>query len=710
MASNLIVTPTELNLKVGESAQLEANPSGGVKWSSTNVDIALVSVSGLVKAIGEGQAQIQAKKGCSDNHPAVNVPITVVAADTVIPPIEPPGPIDRTALTFADVTFKGQNFVDLNYANLAFTFRYVNDERRHLFYQYDGWQPNSVGDLIEYRINPAGLKNGEAHWEYGNVPEMQEVRRWKNWHTRQRMLDLGMPNAAGIFNGNGAWPASFFFDEANQRLWYTWQPQYPGGPIVWAAYSAVTLLDEEAVVKGDDTTLDRKVTDANIHGPYYFNNPAEADDWAQAACQLIPIPSERHVGMGASYLACGHHKANVGSKGPRGIGFWSVSALPQTLPEPGATLWPIGKATLLYDTSPATGAQPICNMKLPNVQFQACAHASQGTSIAFGNESNLAPVGCPTSTGIAVNDAIYQHDYGTLDCITIYMETPASGGSFVPEVFNGAAWVQPSGWEAIGPTDLSGSETAFWWPSVGIANSDPDGGGPMEYGTWIRVRRNVAGTTAGTIKAVVTTTSLVTGHEYPDRPLGTGGFDQLATAKYDADHFCYAYEEIAFGGAWVRTANVEGILYFMPVQTGGLWYGGAPAYMQPVGGGTPIKRHYYDSGESYSNGGKSEGPRYPYAFTLSVQEVLELAADVRERNGNGLQPENYAQLPTQWPGIIYCGGVYNPESPYYGEPGFNVYGYGSTVQFDPRANEVLILFSNASVWSNKPIFGVFGVR
>ena len=714
--ATLTVTPSSLILKVGRSQQLQTIPPGGAKWSSDRPEIATVSDSGLVTAVAVGDAIITGRKGCSDAHPPVFVPVRVTAAVTV-PPIDPPPiepePGDIVALTFNDVTFKGQNFVDLNYANLAFTFRYVGEERRYLFYQHDGWQMNSVGDLIEYRLNPAGLKNGEEDWNYNNVPELQEVRRWKGWHTRQRMLDLDMPNAAATFNGNGAWPSSFFFDEPNQRLFYTWQPQYPGGPIIWAAYSAVTLSDSEAVVKGDTSTDGRVVSDENIHGPWYFHDPNVADDWAQAACQIIPIPAERQEAMRGKYLLAGYHKANIGSKGARGIGFWSADDLPQVMPAPGATLWPDVKATLLYDTSPETGAKPVCNMKIPNVNFQAAGHTSQGTTIGAGTVDSCGPAYTPISTGVNVNDVFYQKDYGLIDCITFYMDTstPASGGKFVPEIFNGAAWVEPSGWEAIGPLDLSGPETAFWWPQVNIPSSDPDGNGPLEYGTWIRIRRTEQGTQAGTIRAIVTSTSMKTGHEYPDRPLGQGGFEPLETGGYDpTNKFCYAYEEFAFGGAWIRTANVEGILYFFPVQTGGLWYGGAPAYIQPVGGGQPIKREYYDAVESFSNGGKSEGPRYPYAFTLSVAEVLELAAGTRERNGNGFQPKEYTQLPTQWPGLIYCGGVNNPASPYYGKPGFNVYGYGSTVQFDPKVNEVLVWFSNGSVWSNKPMLGVYGVR
>ena len=707
--ATLIVTPSSLTLEVGKTQQLQTTPPGGAKWSSDNPAIATVSGSGLVTGVAEGNTVINARKGCSDGHPSVPVAVRIIPAEVIIdPPPEPGEPLAE--LDASDLTFLGQQFVDLNYANLAFCIRYVGDERRFLFYQFDGWQPNSVGDLVEYRENPAGWKNGEENWEYGNVPELQLVRRWKNWHTRQRMIDMNLPNAANIFGGNGAWPASFFFH--NGKLWYTWQPQYPGGAIQWAAYSAVTLVDSEAVVAGDPSTDGNVVSDANIHGPYFFHDANVHDDWAQAACQLIPIPAERQQEMQAKFLACGHHKANVGATGPRGIGFWSIKDLPTTMPAPGSTLWPGNDAILLYDTSPGTGAQPVPNMRLPNVQFQAAGHASQGSQ--FGLSVGNAPpnkVGVPIEVSTEVGTCIYQKDYGSLDCISITMEEPASGGEFVPEIFNGAAWViPPEAAVSHGAADLSGTENVFYWKQTGMTDTDPDGNGPLEYGTWIRLRRTVEGTTPGIIRAVVTTTGLITGNEYGDRPAGKGGGATIGNELYDAEHYAHAYEEIAWGGAWVRTETVEGLLYFLPMQTGGLWYGGAPAYMQPVGGGVPVKREYYDAVENWSNGGKSEGPRYPYFMSFCSNQIIELAYGQRERNGNGFQPQSFARVPDQWPGVIYPTGVNNPNSLYPGYPSYNVYGYGSSVQFDPKTSEVFAWFSNASVWSAKPILLKFHVR
>ena len=627
-------------------------------------------------------------------------------------PIDPPPPTDLVELNpVTDLVLSGQQAVDLNYSNLAFTYRYVpigngQEERRFLFYQYPSL------DLIEYRMNPVGLKNGDVHWTYDNVPFLEETRRWKGWTTRDRMINEGYPNAAGIFQGNGAWPASFHFDQENNRLWYSWQPQYPGGAIIWAVYSAVTLADSEA---------GEFVSDANIHGPYYFRNAAEHDDFKQAACGFVPVPESLQPHIKGKYLNMGFHCANIGSKGPRGLGFWSVSDLPSVLPPNGSTLWPAGASTLLYDTSPAGGAQPVCNMKLPNCQFQACGHASQGTVVAFSSAGG-SPVqlNTPLSTGNTVNDAIYQHDYGMIDCITVFMDTPAVGGTWVPEIWNGTGWVEPTGW--AGPANLDGFENVFYWPQVFMPDTSPMKRMKFDWprrevdqfsldsGVWVRVRRTSLGSVAGTIKAVVTTTSLATGNEYPDRPLGQGGSAMLGEEQYDDTHFAYSYEESMWGAALVETAKVRGFIAFGPIRLGGLWYGAAPAYMQPVGGGVAVKREYYAAVESFGNGGKSEGPQYPYLINFSVPELLELAAGTRDRNGNAFQPKSFTRMTDQFPGLIIYGGVNNPNSPYYGTSGFNLYGSGHSVCFDKKTNEVLVWMSSASVWTGKPILAFIKVR
>src|SRR5215204_160035 len=337
-------------------------------------------------------------------------------------PEEPPPAGGREPFTPADLFFKGQQNVDLNYSNLAMAIREVDDERRLLFYQFDGWQPNAIGDLIEYRESPAGLKNGETHWTQGNVPNLEEVRRWKGWNSRQKMLDAGYPGTENCFGGNGVWASSFYWHEPTSRLFYTWQPVYPGGAMIWPIYSAVELRDEDATVVGGEA---RQVDPSCILGPWYFRDPTMHDDFKQAACGFIPIPESRQADMGGKYLIPGHHCANIGSKGPRGMSLWVIDDLPTELPPEGEALWPGDKATLIFDTSPETGAQPYPHLKIPNVQYPGCGHASQGTQFAFSaGGATPTAVQAPCPSGIAVDDAFYQHDYGGIDCVSVRMETP----------------------------------------------------------------------------------------------------------------------------------------------------------------------------------------------------------------------------------------------------------------------------------------------
>ena len=85
----------------------------------------------------------------------------------------------------------------------------------------------------------------------------------------------------------------------------------------------------------------------------------------------------------------------------------------------------------------------------------------------------------------------------------------------------------------------------------------------------------------------------------------------LGSEQYDASRYAYCYEECFWGGGWVTTSNVEGLAYFGPLKTNRLWYGAAPAWMQPFGGGVPTKvEQAITNGPVYGNGGKTEGPEY----------------------------------------------------------------------------------------------------
>ncbi len=77
------------SIVVGENLQLQANmnPSGAVKWVSSNTSVATVSSSGLVKGIGAGSAVITAKTSDGKKSSSVTVNVTKPATET--PSTEP---------------------------------------------------------------------------------------------------------------------------------------------------------------------------------------------------------------------------------------------------------------------------------------------------------------------------------------------------------------------------------------------------------------------------------------------------------------------------------------------------------------------------------------------------------------------------------------------------------------------------------------------
>jgi hypothetical protein len=686
-------TPSDtLHIIPGDNVEITSDPS---------TDTLRISV----KDVTEGKGYLTE----SDIDPirrSIIASVKELLADIVLPPPvvepDPPPVVDpgtQTLITAGDLTLAGHaSLPNQTYANINLAIRYVTlpdgtKSRRVLVYQFDGTKPNRAGDIVEYRLT-SPLKNGSEHWTKDNVPAMQEVRRWlaPSWHTRQRMLDGKYPNADNVFLGNGAWPASMYFDDRSGLLWYTWQPEYPGGAMVWPAYSAVRLVDSESTVDGTGM-----VSDANVYGPYYFTN-AQANDFKSAAAGIIPIPVDRQAALGGKFLIVGHHCANIGSDGARGASFWLVDDLPTVPPGPGAILFP--NAVHLYDTSPDSGVFPY-NMRIPNVSEQSIAHASQGSYFSKSRANETAVPARPgDSVGLEVGDCLYQHDYGNIDTIIVTMDTPANGGAFVPEIAIAGAWVEPAGWKmAAGTPALSERENVFYWPQVPLP------------GETVRLRRTQAGTSGGAIEAIVTVTNLANKNEYPDRPAGKGGVRPVASFQYDAEHFAQCYEQVLWGGAWVKTANVEGLAYFGPISTGGQWYGAAPMWAKPNGTDTPPRKvQFCLQHPSYSNGGKTEGPRHPFFFTFDPKQIGECAAGTRKRNAEGLQPVQFFDMVKEWPGLIVPGVVPFSDDPHYGEPTFNPYGTGNSVVFDPIAGEVLVLMTNGAVWQANTIAAVFKVR
>jgi hypothetical protein len=210
---------------------------------------------------------------------------------------------------------------------------------------------------------------------------------------------------------------------------------------------------------------------------------------------------------------------------------------------------------------------------------------------------------------------------------------------------------------------------------------------------------------------MIFTESKLASNSYPDRPGDpSGSYNVLGTEQYDADHYSTCYEEFMWGGAWVRTDNVEGIAYFAPLRCGAQWYGGAPAWFQPTGGGVPVKHYYAYTAESFSNGGKSEGPMYPFFFTFDHLKVMECAAGTRDRNADGLQPEAFWRMPDEWSEVIYYGAVNVPADPFYPSQSYATYGNGTSVVYDPVAQQLIVWLTNGAVFNGYGIVAFFDVR
>jgi peptidoglycan L-alanyl-D-glutamate endopeptidase CwlK len=168
---------------------------------------------------------------------------------------------------------------------------------------------------------------------------------------------------------------------------------------------------------------------------------------------------------------------------------------------------------------------------------------------------------------------------------------------------------------------------------------------------------------------------------------------------------------LTWGGAWVETENVEGLAYFAPLKCGGLWYGAAPVYMQPYNGGTPEKVHHATLvGNQFGNGGKTEGPQYPFFLVFDPSDLVDAVAGTIAKNNTGYGPVSYTRMFDTFPDLIAPSTCVNTLSPYYGEETFDVYAQGNTVVFDPVTNQLVVWMTNGAVWSPNNILAFFEVR
>ena len=177
-----------------------------------------------------------------------------------------------------------------------------------------------------------------------------------------------------------------------------------------------------------------------------------------------------------------------------------------------------------------------------------------------------------------------------------------------------------------------------------------------------------------------------------------------------------------WGGAWVRTDSVEGVAYFGMLDTGCRWYGAAPMYAQPPGGGVPVK-YFYSSvdGPSYGNGNKIDGLSLPYFFTFNHEHLMEVVATPPTRSGNSddVNPVEFSELfstfgqrSAESQGIIATSTYdINPASGWYGYGRFvGHYAWGHCVVFDTQTNQLIVLLSNGTATYQRRTLAFFQVR
>lgn len=643
--------------------------------------------------------------------------VTVTVTYTAPTPPQPSGSL--APLQASDLTFLGQvDTPGTQYSGQSLALRYVNGERRFLTVQFTpgGTGPQDseqIGDLVEWRI-ASPLMNGTQHWTLANVPGWQEVRRWKNWTTIARMkaAPAGTYSAQwkqAPYYASGVEPAALYWDDAHGVLWYTLIPQYPGTQIVWPPWNAVRLTDTEA---------GGNVSDANIYGPYYFSSATVTDDWKDAASGIFPIDGLEQAAMGGKYIVVGHHMANIGTKGARSIGMWVVNDLPSP-PAQNTVLWP--SAVHLYDTSMSSG-KPFPNVHVPNFVTNAAYHGANDNEdyqviAGVGSRANSGD-----AVGLSVNDCIYaQEAYRYIDTVAVFMNSGANGGSYVPEIFNGSAWVQPQGWAvSVGSADLSVPVNVFYWPKIPYAGTIPSELGAFAYdGNLVRLRRVSAGISGGSLRAAIATVSM-NGAPTNDGiaiPEPVGGYVRPGsdTPQYDATHYGAMFVAAMYGGAWVKTANVEGVAYFGSVGVGGYAYSGFPMFAQPASGGAPIR---YESAEipgvtpasdgvDWSNGPRFEGPKQPYFLPFAAADMLAAAGDPAKRFSDFLNPSSYRSLYAAFPGLIAADSVTNPNSAFVGQPRLFQYFVGHSVVFDPATNQLIVLLPT---YNKQNILAFFQVR
>jgi len=203
----------------------------------------------------------------------------------------------KSLITPSDLSWLGAwktptSFNSYSYPILG--LRYVNGERRFLFYEWGGGV-GVPGDIVEMKAptNPTFYTGADM----ANASAMIETRRWAAADWASSWMDDSNNYAQGSTVG------AIYWDEANGLLWFSVYGPYSAG-MNTPTWGAVQLLD--TVKSGIYRNVGSK------YGPWFYvttnitGNPAT---YARAVNQwIVPVPSdEQSLVNGAKFLIGAGH-------------------------------------------------------------------------------------------------------------------------------------------------------------------------------------------------------------------------------------------------------------------------------------------------------------------------------------------------------------------------------------------------------------------
>jgi hypothetical protein len=421
--ASLTITPSTLTLAIGEAAQISAS-TGGVKWSCSRPDIALVTASGSVTGLRNGTVEILARKGNATARATAKVGTGVEDPPLPPPPVEPPPPdtdpqeptptdptptdpppvvvpptpTDPAPLPPIGTTFGGARLVyrgvyryPFSTANLyyggGFALRIVNGKRRILTSTIGEGNP-ATRELLEYELPEAA-----PALDIAAAPRMVGIAThgdlWASafaWSgTRE-----GVGGYGAITDGGKLW------DEERKALWLSYGDPYGVGT---GQYPTLLYAQFKA-----DGSLDR------VYGPWRQQLPPN-----MTRDHLTAIPAafgDAYLGGARIGITSGSHSGIVScARGSNLVGIvpFDPLTLPPAVP-PSPPMDPLNaqvrnRVVLMHDAAHRQARDTrwkVCGWASdPNQQHYSCDRESyvKPGPATFGGPVGLFDVEDDTTTG-----------------------------------------------------------------------------------------------------------------------------------------------------------------------------------------------------------------------------------------------------------------------------------------------------------------------